>query len=115
MSKVYCGYEDLPKALAVEAIPVLQAPTSTITPTIQNDKHGNYARPNWPACNEESCRTFLSSHDWPTGLQEALIKNLLKVPIRFIICDDSGSMMRNDGKKVKKFGSGSSALVPCSR
>ena len=42
--------------------------------------------------NEEGAREFLSSLDWPRGLQQIFIRNLKKIPIRFFLCDDSGSV-----------------------
>jgi len=64
--------------------------------------------------DEGACRRYLFEHGWPLGLQSALIGSLQKVPIRYVICDDSGSMMATDGNKV--VGSGNaSRLVSCSR
>ena len=59
-------------------------------------------------------REFLSDRSWPTGLQKFLLKNVTKIPFRFFICDDSGSMACNDGKRL--VGSGNSTkVVNCSR
>jgi hypothetical protein len=41
--------------------------------------------------DEDGCRRFLTEHRWPPGVQNMLIKNLKKVPLRIFICDDSGS------------------------
>ena len=68
------------------------------------------------AVNEIGCREFLRSERWPVGLQDTLINNMKRIPIRFFICDDSGSMCTNDGNKIwtsryeDKFRS-----VPCTR
>jgi len=53
--------------------------------------------------NEENAREFLRKNAWPPGLQDALIKGLRKIPIRYIICDDSGSMTTNDGMKFERY------------
>lgn len=53
--------------------------------------------------NEPNARAFLREHSWPTGLQDAFVKGLKKIPIRFFICDDSGSMTTNDGRKFETF------------
>ena len=65
--------------------------------------------------NEAGAREYLSSQKWPSGLQDTFIKNLSRIPIRlvsvllnlndihqcrFFICDDSGSMVSNDGHKL---------------
>ena len=64
--------------------------------------------------DEPAARRFLFEKGWPLGLQTALINNLAKVPMRFFICDDSGSMMSDDGNHV--IGSGNQTrLVSCSR
>jgi len=49
-------------------------------------------------------RTFLSSHDWPKGLQESFLENLQKISVRYFICDDSSSMNTEDGTKLIKVG-----------
>ena len=46
-------------------------------------------------------RKYLSAHAWPTGLQNALIAGTASMPIRFMICDDSGSMMSTDGHRLR--------------
>lgn len=56
------------------------------------------------AGNTEAIRRHLTSHSWPTGLQNVLISGLQTTPARFIICDDSGSMTIGDGHKI--FGEG---------
>lgn len=44
--------------------------------------------------NEESARDYLSAYpnNWPRGLQDIYAKSQSKIPIRFIIVDDSGSV-----------------------
>lgn len=54
--------------------------------------------------SDEALRTHLHKHGWPTGLQNTLIGALISTPARFFICDDSGSMMSNDGNMMKKVG-----------
>ena len=44
--------------------------------------------------NEDGVREFLSSISWPQGLQDVFIRNLRMIPIRFFICDDSGSVIQ---------------------
>jgi hypothetical protein len=50
--------------------------------------------------NERMTRQYLSDHHWPNGLVEAFLSSIQKVPIRFFIIDDSGSMSANDGLKL---------------
>ena len=52
------------------------------------------------ASSDAALRKHLSSYGWPTGLQSALIAGTVSAPIRFMICDDSGSMMSADGHRV---------------
>ena len=52
------------------------------------------------AVEEVDIRNFLSSHSWPEGLQNALVNTLKKMPIRYFICDDSGSMTYSGGMKL---------------
>jgi hypothetical protein len=42
----------------------------------------------------ENIREYLSAYpnNWPRGLQDSLLNNLYKIPYRFFICDDSGSV-----------------------
>jgi len=57
---------------------------------------------------------FLTQHDWPPGLQNTFIESCLKFPVRFMIVDDSGSMMTNDGHLMLQTSSGKKS-VTCSR
>lgn len=50
--------------------------------------------------NEGGAREFLSTHGFPSGLQDAFVESLTKLPLRFFILDDSGSMATNDGKRI---------------
>ena len=61
---------------------------------IEYDPNGMFVAP-----NEEACRRFLRASGWSDGLSSALIKTLAKVPVRFIVCDDSGSMLSTDGHR----------------
>lgn len=47
--------------------------------------------------NEGNLREFLTEKQWPENMQNTFIKNLDSVPLRFFICDDSGSMAAVDG------------------
>jgi hypothetical protein len=46
---------------------------------------------------ETAVRQFLTQNMWPIGLQNALLQSIQSFPVRFMIVDDSGSMMANDG------------------
>jgi hypothetical protein len=66
--------------------------------------------------NIAGAKEFLTSQKWPTGLQETFINNLQKIPIRFFICDDSGSMSTEDGHRlVTVAGHSCPRFVSCTR
>lgn len=65
--------------------------------------------------NDGGARALLSRNRWPPGLQEVFVKNLARVPVRYIICDDSGSMSTSDGKRLTEISPGHYKLIPCSR
>ncbi|RYG93910.1 hypothetical protein EON65_58245, partial [archaeon] len=65
--------------------------------------------------NEAGAREFLSGCKWPAGLQDTLIKNLVKIPYRIFICDDSGSMAASDGHRLIGNSPQDMAMVQCSR
>lgn len=67
------------------------------------------------AINEAGAREYLTACRWPVGLQDTLIKNLQKIPIRYFICDDSGSMCANDGHKLVGSSPSTTKLISCSR
>ena len=88
---------------------------------------GNVAR-SWPAGlidsvissfsrppNEGRAKAYLTKQNWPMGLQENLLKSCRKVPIRFFIVDDSGSMQNNDGRKILRTGPKDAKMVACTR
>ena len=50
--------------------------------------------------NEEAARAYLKEHKWPSGIQNVCLSQLQKIPYRFMIVDDSGSMAANDGHKL---------------
>lgn len=69
--------------------------------------------------NEKRAKEFLSRHRWPVGVQNAFIKSCKKFPVRFIITDDSGSMMTNDGHRligsIQPNGKSTLKLIQCTR
>jgi hypothetical protein len=50
--------------------------------------------------DEKGARGYLQEFNWPSGLADALILNVNKIPIRFVLVDDSGSMCKNDGLRI---------------
>ena len=64
--------------------------------------------------NEGGCRDFLFCEKWPVGLQDTIINNMKRIPIRFFICDDSGSMGTNDGNRLVAY-ENTFKSVPCTR
>lgn len=42
--------------------------------------------------NEVGAREYLTSQNWPVGLQDVLIHSLKTIPLRFFVYDDSGSV-----------------------
>lgn len=66
--------------------------------------------------NEGSAREFLQGARWPAGLIDTCISNMkTKIPYRFIICDDSGSMITNDGHRFVTQSNGRPKSISCSR
>jgi len=95
----------------VQAYAVPSAPADDNEYCNPHDKNVfQYARIEWPKINEAGARYFLSKHKWPPGLQDVFLTRLRKLPIRFMICDDSGSMSAGDGHKLV-----GNTLVNCSR
>jgi hypothetical protein len=52
--------------------------------------------------NEQAARKYLGHNNWCRGMQQSLINNCKKIPIRFFIIDDSGSMVTNDGNRIMR-------------
>ncbi len=65
--------------------------------------------------DEVNAKEFLTDYKWPCGLQDALINSCKKIAIRFIIVDDSGSMLTEDGHRLVGTGTQSSKIIPCTR
>lgn len=64
--------------------------------------------------NERRGGEYLARYEWPDGLKSTIYKSCKKIPLRFFIIDDSGSMILNDGKKVMKHGN-QTKMVKCTR
>jgi len=65
--------------------------------------------------NDVKAMEFLTQHKWPVGLQNALIKSCKKIAIRYIITDDSGSMMTNDGHRIIGLNTPNVKMIQCTR
>ena len=50
--------------------------------------------------NETAGSKFLSDSNWTRGMQSAFFASCKKIPIRFFIVDDSGSMVTQDGTRI---------------
>jgi hypothetical protein len=48
--------------------------------------------------NDENLKEYLTQKGWPEAMQNVFIKNIDQVPLRYFICDDSGSMSLEDGQ-----------------
>ena len=70
--------------------------------------------PQFTGPNEVATREFLNTKKWPVGLQNFLLSNDVRMPRRYFICDDSGSMNANDGKLFAG-GGREKKLVSCTR
>ncbi len=57
--------------------------------------------------NETGAREYFRANKWPAGLQNTVLKNMQKFPIRFMIIDDSGSMGASDGSRLVHSGNNS--------
>jgi hypothetical protein len=64
--------------------------------------------------DEHTADKFLSKYSWPKGLREIVIRGCRKVPLRFFLVDDSGSMIINDGKRLVSQGN-TARLIKCTR
>jgi len=70
------------------------------------------------ACNEGAVRDLLNAKGYPQGLVTECVTSIGKFPMRFFICDDSGSMMTLDGNSVVTTGAGTrlrTEQVTCTR
>eukprot|EP01038_Epipyxis_sp_PR26KG_P015436 gene15436-20825_t len=77
--------------------------------------HNINHNPDFPPVHVDGLKDFLTAEGFPEGLQESFVSDLSKYPFRFFICDDSGSMMENDGRRLVKDAKGNQKWVDCSR
>lgn len=85
------GAHTYSSATIVEATPV---PAVDDTPITRPPLQAQYST---DALDQDEIRRFLDTCRWPRGLTNTIIKCLRETPIRFFICDDSGSMNSSDG------------------
>ncbi len=50
--------------------------------------------------DEFKANQLLTQHRWPEGLKTTVFKSVKRLPLRFFIVDDSGSMITNDGRRM---------------
>jgi hypothetical protein len=66
------------------------------------------------ALDHAAATEYLTQREWPMGLTQSFLKNLSKIPIRYFICDNSGSMVASDGHRL--IGEGNrKQVIPASR
>jgi hypothetical protein len=87
--------------------------TAVVIDGEESNRHSHLSLSNNPAiyeniirvaADEGRTRSFLTSKGWCPGLQSLLYKNTRKIPLRIFICDDSGSMITSDGKRLHQTG-----------
>lgn len=92
-------------------------PINSFNPPATNPAYGGLT-PTVPLLanefNEVGAREYLAGQKWPHGLQDTFCQNLRKIPLRFFICDDSGSMIANDGHRLMDSARGKK-MVACTR
>ena len=64
--------------------------------------------------DEDATRTFLAEHQWPMGFTNLILEETKNIPVRFFICDDSGSMCVSDGQHIVSK-NGINKSLQCSR
>ena len=64
--------------------------------------------------HELNATQYLTLHEWPIALQNAFLRNLARIPFRFFIIDDSGSMATSDGHRLIGRGH-NKKMVSCTR
>lgn len=64
--------------------------------------------------NIQAANAFLEQKQFPPGLRNLIVDNVSKMPYRFFIIDDSGSMGTSDGKKLQISGN-RGKMIACSR
>lgn len=57
--------------------------------------------------NEGAASELLVEYDFPQGLQDAFNTNLSRIPLRYFMIDDSGSMQHTDGSMITTGSDGS--------
>jgi hypothetical protein len=104
------GSSEMPEGKVYSVNPAFDAPSAPMfdAPPSVNDVNGGMV------VDEVATREYLTAKGWPPGLQSYLLRNVQKMPYRFFICDDSGSMSTNDGHRL--VGSGANTkVVSCTR
>jgi hypothetical protein len=116
----------VPAAVAIEEHPptatvvkgaIVELPISPTRKKAKNNVGGTAsgAQSKLRPPNEKGAREYLASQHWPVGLQDALIKSCKKLAVRYIITDDSGSMMTNDGHRMIGAGTKNVKMIQCTR
>lgn len=113
-----------PKTAVKKEMKSASAPKHPTLPVVVSQAAGKV----WPAAlsqavirnfkrrvaEEETRRLLHGVHGWPQGLVSTFIKGCKKIPIRFFVVDDSGSMSTNDGKRIVHSGQ-ISKIISCTR
>lgn len=69
---------------------------------------------NQATCDVATAQQYLTTNQWPSGLQNQLFRTTGTTALRFFVVDDSGSMGASDGHRI--IGNGSSTkMVNCTR
>lgn len=87
------------KAQITTAIPI-NAHSADPPPVFAHATPVHNLKPLKGVLNDGGLHEYLSSLRWPQAIRDAFLQNLSKIPIRYFIGDDSGSMATGDGKRL---------------
>lgn len=100
-------YDAVPSAPSAPPVLVQRqhAPPASAPLSVAQAHHNHPTQQRLPTVqNEEGAKQFLTARQWPEALQAGFIKNCSNTPLRYFICDDSGSMETEDGRYVVEVG-----------
>ena len=107
--------KEIPVAVVAET-QIVEINTGKFARLDQSDYKPRWDSKKFGVVDVKNARNFLQAKNWSIGMQEVFIKAVTKLPLRFWIIDDSGSMLTNDGNRRMTNATGTSnRIISCTR